>query len=90
MDYNKELPEFVESFKQSKGLNKIPLSYVEVVGKVLESAIKEKFSSISNKIEVGYTISQTGTEEFPIAEYEIYTNENNDCQYVCSMNCIIL
>jgi hypothetical protein len=90
MDYNKELPEFVESFKQSKGLNKIPLSYIEVVGKVLESAIKEKFSYLADKISVGYSLSQAGLESCPVAEYEIYTNENNDSQYICSMNCIVL
>lgn len=90
MDYNKELPDFIETFKQSNGLNKIPLSYVEVVGKVLESAIKEKFSSFADRISVGYNISQSGMENCPVAEYEIYTNENNDFQYVCSMHSIIL
>ena len=90
MNYNEELSNFVESFKQSKGLNKIPLSYVEVVGKVLESAIKENFTEFAHKISVGYTISQAGLESSPVAEYEIYAEENNDSQYVCSMNCIIL
>lgn len=89
MDYNITLPDFVQKFKEGKGLTKIPLSYVEVVGKVLENAIKEKFSLLSDKITVEYTISHSTADDFSVAEYEIYSKENNDLQYVCSMNCVI-
>jgi hypothetical protein len=89
MDYYITIPEFVEKFKEGKGLKKIPLNYVDTVGQVLEKEIKDKFSLLKDNIVISISISQARSEDPCIAEYEIHSKENNDLQYICSMNCII-